>query len=155
MLLFPASDYFDIWNCSNKLLSPCNENKEEFNKFKLIQFPKVQISLIEIEKLNLMKKFKIKPKVSKNNDENCIQTCKRFNLKCSHYSFPFVNDCNLMRFYFKKNCQCQSSAFGSSNSDPSISLDYFCSLQQHPIYYCNSTIKTHYPSKRLCPCKED
>eukprot|EP01080_Neovahlkampfia_damariscottae_P002629 gene2629-3826_t len=155
MMLFPASDYFDIWNCSNKILSPCNSLNNQFDKFKLINFPKVQIPLKQDEKLNLMKKFKIQPKVSMNNNENCVDTCKRFNLKCSSHSFPFVNDCNLMRFYFKKNCQCQSSAFGEVNSDPSISLDYYCSLQQNPIYSCNSTIKTHYPSKRLCPCKSD
>jgi hypothetical protein len=166
MLIFPASDYFDVWNCGHEMISPCNPPLFGASSFNLqsVQFPKVQVPLSLNEKLNWLEKYQIFPKVSQSNQESCDEVCGKENLICSSSSFPLVNDCSLMRKYFKLNCQCQSSgkkeilhllaAFGSSKADPSISLNYYCSLQENPIYTCNSTISTHYPSKRICPCRK-
>jgi hypothetical protein len=165
MLIFPASDYFDVWNCGHEMISPCSHSIHDGFHLQSVQFPQVQVPLSLNEKLNWLERYQIFPKVSQSNQESCDEICGKENLICSSSSFPLVNDCSIMRKYFKFNCQCQSSgifsnrftnsAFGTSKADPSISLNYYCSLQENPIYTCNSTISTHYPSKRICPCRKD
>lgn len=150
MQIFPAVDYFNPWTCGHKIFSPCEE-KSQNDFFQLTHSPETQVPVIMKERLQLMKDFNIQA-ISTNGKESCDQICTEKSMKCEESSFPFVNDCQMMRRAYG-NCECQSHAFGVHPHDPVIVNSWYCSLQETPVFKCSSEIKLIYQGKRLCPCR--
>ena len=133
--------------CQKNLISPCEPSLQKELIFTDKEFSETKSILETPDRNLLMKKLKIKP-IPSNGKDNCDSICEKQNLKCSKESYPFINNCDIFKEYFK----CTKCLIGNEEEDKedNLELSLFspCLIIHQPIFDCSSN------KFKLCPCRQ-
>eukprot|EP01080_Neovahlkampfia_damariscottae_P012478 gene12478-6226_t len=144
---FKTFDKFDSVKCHNSMFTPCDQKPYQ-NELLFIgnDAIKSQSILRNRERNHLMRKLHVQV-LKSDEQESCKTICENRKLVCSKESFPFVNNCDVMKHHFKCNSQC---FFGNEKYLPIF--DGSCRISTQLNFDC----ETKNPNKgtRLCPCRE-
>eukprot|EP01080_Neovahlkampfia_damariscottae_P004387 gene4387-7762_t len=139
-------DKFDTMECQKHLISPCDPSLQKELIYTDKEAAETKSILDTADRNLLMSKLKIKPLLS-NGKDSCDSICTKENLICSKESFPFVNNCDVLKEQLKCT-KCQVGNLEEEREDINeMSLYSLCFIVNQPVFECSSN------KFKICPCR--
>ena len=129
------------------MFTPCDQKPYQ-NELKFVGSDTIRTQSIlrNKERNHLMSKLHVQA-IKSDEQDSCKTICENQKLVCSKASFPFINNCDVMKKHFKCNSQC---FIGNEKYYPIF--DGSCHLSNNFDFDCD--LKNPNKGTRLCPCRE-